>query len=76
MVAVVRGFLEVFTMGSCVVVGTLSHCGDDGVVISELEGQVGMGCACVVRMPGRSEGSFSPDPHVIAFPLSGGDAEH
>lgn len=35
-----------FTMGLCVVLGTLNHCGGDCVVITEQEEEVGMG-VCV-----------------------------
>lgn len=65
--AIVWGFLEVFTMGLYVVVGTLSQCCSDGVLTSEQEGEVGMGCVCIARMLGDLRG---PSPPTVMSLLS------
>lgn len=41
-IVLVWGFLEVFTMGLYIIVGTVNHCGGDGVVTAEQE-EVGVG---------------------------------
>lgn len=69
-------FLEMCTVGLCMVFATLNHCGGDGGVIAEHEEEVGMGCVCLMKMSRDLKG---PPPATLishCLPPSGGDTEH